>query len=62
MLCTVLYRRSGNLVVLLHMLRKDSASIHETDIAIAQKRWADFKSRMDAPQRRPPRAVGHDAP
>lgn len=44
----VLYRRSGNLIVLLHMLRKDTASIPEADIAVAQARWEDFKRRMDA--------------
>ena len=58
----VLYRRSGNLIVLLHMLRKDTASIPEADIAVAEARWEDFKRRMDAPRRRPPRAAGHDAP
>ena len=58
----VLYRRSGNLVVLLHMLRKDTAAIPDADIALAEQRWDDFKRRMDAPKRRPPRAAGHDAP
>lgn len=58
----ILYRRSGNLIVLLHMFRKDTESIPEADIAIAEQRWTDFKSRMDAPRRRPPRAAGHDAP
>jgi phage-related protein len=58
----VLYRRSGNLFVLLHMLRKDTGRIPESDIELAETRWADFKRRMDAPRRRPPRAVGHDAP
>jgi phage-related protein len=58
----VLYRRSGNLIVLLHMLRKNTASIPEADITLAMKRWEDFKRRMDAPRRRPPRAAGHDAP
>jgi phage-related protein len=58
----VLYRRSGNLIVLLHMLRKDTAAIPEADIVIAEARWEDFKRRMDAPRRRPPRAAGHDAP
>jgi phage-related protein len=58
----VLYRRSGNLVILLHMLRKDSAAIPEADIVTAEQRWTDFKRRMDAPKRRPPRAAGHDAP
>jgi hypothetical protein len=44
------------------MLRKDTASISEADIAVAEARWEDFKRRMDAPRRRPPRAAGHDAP
>jgi phage-related protein len=58
----VLYRRSENLVVLLHMLRKDTGKLQEGDIGIAQTRWVDFKARMDAKRRRPPRAAGHDAP
>jgi phage-related protein len=58
----VLYRRSGNLFVLLHMLRKDTASIPQADIAVAEERWEDFKRRMHAPRRRPPRAAGRDAP
>lgn len=58
----VLYRRSGNLVVLLHMLRKDTGKLQEADIAIAEARWEDFKARMDATRRRPPRAAGRDAP
>jgi len=58
----VLYRRSGNLFVLLHMLRKDTGKIPENDITTAEKRWNDFKQRMDAPRRTPPRAAGRDAP
>jgi phage-related protein len=58
----VLYRRSGNLIVLLHMLRKDKGKLPEADIAIAETRWVDFKRRMDAERRKPPRAAGHDAP
>src|ERR1700689_869557 len=58
----VLYRRSENLLVLLHMLRKDTGKLPEADIAIAEQRWADFKQRMDAQPRRPPRAAGRDAP
>jgi phage-related protein len=58
----VLYRRSGNLIVLLHMLRKDTGKLPEADIAVAEARWADFKQRMDAERRMPPRAAGHDAP
>lgn len=58
----VLYRRSGNLIVLLHMLRKDKGKLPDADIAIAEARWIDFKRRMDAERRKPPRAAGHDAP
>lgn len=58
----ILYRRSGNLFVLLHMFRKDKGQIAERDIEIADRRWSDYKQRMDAARRRPPRAAGHDAP
>lgn len=58
----ILYRRSDDLFVLLHMLRKDTAALPEAAITTAEERWADFKSRMDAPRRRAPRAAGHDAP
>jgi len=58
----ILYRRSRNLVVLLHMFRKDTGEVPEADKEIARKRWDDFKTRMDASKRTPPRAVGHDAP
>jgi phage-related protein len=57
-----LYRRSGNLIVLLHMFRKDTGKVPEREIEIARTRFADFKARMDAPRRRPPRAAGRDAP
>jgi len=58
----VLYRRSGNLVILLHIFRKDTREIPEHEIQVARDRWADFKDRMNARRRRPPRAAGHDAP
>lgn len=58
----VLYRRSKNLFVLLHILRKNSAKIPQADIETARARWEDFKERMDAERRRPPRAAGDDAP
>jgi hypothetical protein len=32
------------------------------EIKVAQKRWDDFKARMDAKPRKPPRAAGRDAP
>lgn len=58
----VLYRRSGNLLVLLHLIRKTTRGVPKRDIAIAKGRWVDFKRRMDAARRTPPRAAGHDAP
>jgi phage-related protein len=58
----ILYRRSSNLFILLHTFEKHTAKVPEADIAIAEARWADFRARMDALRRRPPRAAGHDAP
>lgn len=58
----VLYRRSDRLFVLLHAFGKTSAKIPRREIVIAEERFEDFKRRMDAEPRRPPRAAGHDAP
>jgi phage-related protein len=58
----VLYRRSDNLFVLLHIFRKTSGPVPAAEIEIAKQRWADFKQRMDAEPRKPPRAAGDDAP
>lgn len=58
----ILFRRSENLLVLLHMLRKDTGKLPAADITIAEDRWKDFRARMDASKRVPPRAAGHDAP
>jgi phage-related protein len=56
----VLYRRSKNLIILLHIIRKTTGSVPAADVAVARSRWADFKARMDAPKRVRPRAAGHD--
>ncbi len=58
----ILYRRSGNLFILLHIINKRSGPVPQGDIAKAQDRWTDFEARMNAKPRRPPRAAGHDAP
>jgi phage-related protein len=58
----VLYRRSGRLIVLLNAVPKTTGKLPRTEIDTAQKRWEDFKARMDARPRKPPRAAGHDAP
>jgi phage-related protein len=56
------YQRSENLVVLLHALEKDTGAVPRGDIELAKQRMEDFKRRMDAIRRRPPRAAGKDAP
>ena len=58
----VIYRRSRNLFVLLHMFRKDTGKVPESELRLARERWDDFKTRMDAERRQGPRAAGHDAP
>lgn len=58
----ILYRRSANFFVLLHSIEKRTDTIAELDITIAEERFRDFRARMDAKRRVPPRAVGHDAP
>ncbi len=58
----ILYRRSGNLFILLHMIRKTTGAVPRAEIEIAKQRWRDFKARMDADKRVPPRAAGSDAP
>jgi phage-related protein len=58
----ILYRGSDNLFVLLHAFEKNSRAVPVAEIAIADARWADFKARMNALKKMPPRAAGHDAP
>jgi hypothetical protein len=45
-----------------HALEKDTGAVPHADIELAKQRMADFKRRMDAIRRRPPRAAGKDAP
>lgn len=58
----ILYRRSGNLIVLLQAFEKNTGAIPASEKALAKRRMADFKRRMDAKPRKPPRAAGKDAP
>jgi phage-related protein len=58
----VLYRRSDRLIVLLHVFPKTTGKVPPGEIKIAGDRWEDFKARMDAQPRKPPRAAGRDAP
>lgn len=58
----VLYRRSRNLFVMLHAMEKRTRQIPQADIDIANARWADYQTRMNAARKRPPRVAGRDAP
>lgn len=58
----VLYQRSGNLMVLLHAFEKNTGAVPSGDRRKAETRMDDFRARMDASPRRPPRAAGRDAP
>jgi phage-related protein len=58
----ILYRRSEQFIVLLHAFEKNRGDVLEADINLAEQRFADFKQRMDAGPRQPPRPVGGDAP
>jgi phage-related protein len=58
----VLYRRSERLIVLLHVFPKRTGKLPRAEVKIAGERWEDFKARMEARPRKPPRAVGRDAP
>ena len=58
----ILYRRSRNLIVLLHMFRKNTTRLPQREIEVGKQRWENFKERMDAEKPVPPRAAGHDAP
>lgn len=58
----LLYQRSGNLIVLLHAFEKNTGVVPLGEKELAKRRMADFRRRMDAKKRRPPRAAGQDAP
>jgi phage-related protein len=58
----ILFQRSGNLVVLLHAFVKKSGAVPAVEKELAERHMADFKQRMDASPRTPPRAAGRDAP
>jgi phage-related protein len=57
----VLYQRSENLIVL-NAFEKNVGPVPPSETAIARWRMADFKRRMNAKPRKPPRAAGRDAP
>jgi phage-related protein len=58
----VLYQRSRNLMVLLHVFEKNTGAVSTSDRQKAEKRMTDFRARMDKRPRQRPRAAGRDAP
>jgi phage-related protein len=58
----ILYHRSSDLFILLHILEKRTGAIPRADVDVALQRMADFRQRMNTVPRWPPRAAGHDAP
>ena len=58
----ILYRRSEQFVVLLHIFEKRTKAVPEADKQIARERWADFRKRMDARPRGRPSPIGKKAP
>jgi phage-related protein len=58
----ILYRRSETLFLLLHAFEKTSRRVPPEAVRLAERRWADFKSRMEAKPRTGPRPAGRDAP
>lgn len=55
------HEAESHLIVLLHIFVKKTPRIPLADIALAESRWTDFKARMDAEPRVPPRPIGSDA-
>lgn len=58
----ILYRRSEALFVLLHAFEKRTGKVPDAEIAVAERRWDDFKARMDGHPREGVRPAGRDAP
>ena len=59
----ILYQEAeSGFIVLLHIFVKKTPRIALAESHMAQSRWNDFKQRMEALKRVPPRAVGDDAP
>ena len=58
----ILYRRSMQLVILLHIFEKHDGPVPEREKQIARDRWNDFRKRLDAEPRRRPGPIGKRAP
>jgi phage-related protein len=58
----LLYQRSEKLVVLLHLVEKNTKRLPGREIEVAQNRMKDFRARMGREPPDAPRAAGRDAP
>lgn len=59
----ILYQEAeSGFIILLSIFLKKTRQIPLAEIRLAQSRWRDFKERMGAVKRVPPRAAGGDAP
>ena len=58
----LLYRRTGNVFVLLQAFVKPGNRIAQGEINLAQRRWADLVARLNEDPRTGPRPIGSDAP
>jgi phage-related protein len=58
----ILYRRSEQFVVLLHIFEKHDGPVPEPDKQLARQRWIDFRKRMEAKPRKQPGPIGKKAP
>jgi len=58
----ILYRRSEQFVILLHIFAKRTKAVPEADKQIARERWANFRKRMSAKPRKYPSPIGKKAP
>jgi phage-related protein len=58
----ILYRRSEQFFILLHIFRKTTATIPEAEKRVARERWTEFKHRMNAASRTLPSPAGKRAP
>ena len=58
----ILYRRSEQFIVLLHIFEKHSGPVPESEKQLARQRWSDFRKRMGAKPRKQPAPIGKKAP
>ncbi|MGC2634200.1 MAG: type II toxin-antitoxin system RelE/ParE family toxin [Candidatus Cybelea sp.] len=58
----ILYRRSMQFVILLHIFEKHDGPVPEREKQVARDRWIDFRKRLGAEPRRRPGPIGKKAP